>query len=190
MIRLFKISIILISFLITSLHFASAAFYFGLGAGVDYIQFSSSQSFQSGLYKGAKGQTELLLQTKILPFVSGFDLFGGFKYLNANNTESTLSEKMKIWSTYYGADLTFSILYLGFAMTQNHMSLNLSGTRITQKFNAPEFRGGIKFNLGPKLLVSLGLDLDVTSFSIPIELQNVNMQYRDLTGAGKVYFAL
>lgn len=174
----------------TPMHDSNAAFYFGLGAGVDYIQFSSSQSFQSGFYKGAKGQTELLLQTKILPFISGLDMFGGFKYLNANNTQATLSERMKIWSTYYGADLTFSILYLGFAMTQNHMNLNLSGTKVNKNFNAPEFRGGIKFNLSPKLLVSLGLDLDVTSFSIPIELQNVNMQYRDLTGVGKVYFAL
>lgn len=190
MIRLFKIFIILISLFVTSLHFASAALYFGLGAGVNYIQFTSSQSFQSGLYKGAKGHSELLLQTKILPFVSGLDFFGGFKYLNANNTEATLSERMKVLSTYYGADLTFSILYLGFAMTQNHMNLNLSGTRVNKNFNSPEFRGGLKFNLSPKLLVSLGLDLDITSFSIPIELQNVNMQYRDLTGVGKVYFAL
>ncbi len=179
---------ILFIFLLSN--FAQAAFYFGVGGGVDQIQFSSNQSFQSGNYKGSKAFTEALLQTKILPFVSGFDLFGGLKYLNANNIESTLSEKIYMWSSYYGADLTFSVFYLGFAFTQNHMKLKVGGTNISQKFNAPEIRTGLKVNLTPKFLLLLGVDFDFTKFSIPIELNNIDMQFRDLTGVGKIYFAI
>ncbi len=167
-----------------------AGLYLGAGAGYEAIQLTSTLPNGSGNYIGSNGRAEILLQTKVLPFISGFDLFGGTRYLNANNTEATLSEKIKSWGTYYGADLTLSIFYLGFALVQNRLTLNVGGTQIKNPFQSKELRAGLKFNLSPWILIALGANYDFAGLSVPVNLLNVDIQYKELSGVGMIYFKL